>query len=77
MNLGIQDAVALAAALRDDAGTQVALTSYEGLRRSFVERFQDYQLATPQLSGAGEGHPTLYGGIATLMNRGQPELDVT
>jgi 2-polyprenyl-6-methoxyphenol hydroxylase-like FAD-dependent oxidoreductase len=83
VNLGIQDAVALAGALRgsvDVTATTAAMAAfaeYERLRRPFVEWFQAYQLATPQLSGAEGGHPTLYGGLTDLMTRGQPQVDVT
>jgi 2-polyprenyl-6-methoxyphenol hydroxylase-like FAD-dependent oxidoreductase len=77
VNLGIQDAVALARALRDADDPPAAFAAYERLRRPFVEEFQAYQPAMPQPSGTGAGHLTLYGGIAGLLTHGQPELDVT
>jgi len=81
VNLGIQDAVVLAASLVEagvDAGT-APLVEYERVRRPFVESFQRYQLETPQLTSQPRGERggrTLYGGIEALMVLGQPEATV-
>lgn len=74
LNMGIQDSMVLGALLVDSG--QEPFADYERIRRPFVEDFQSYQLATPQLTTQSEGaaaRRALYAGIAELVTHGQPE----
>ncbi|PWW55545.1 FAD-dependent oxidoreductase [Actinokineospora spheciospongiae] len=78
LNLGIQDAMVLGSLLVEagvDSGV-APLEEYERLRKPYVENFQDYQLALPQLtsqSGGGNEQTILYEAIADMVTGGQPE----
>ena len=74
LNMGIQDSMLLGALLTE-AGPE-PFAEYERIRRPFVEAFQSYQLATPQLTAQPGGAATrgaLYAEIADLVTHGQPE----